>query len=315
MRALWFGRVGLFVFMLWMVQGCKQQETCPNYAERQLLCAKQVKDKEGLRPIIWNFCHTRLNEKKTHEVMKQKLHCLQKKACSDFMKCRRDVEDKHKIDFQRLRMVEALKAVKRWEKSKQWYKAQHACTEDKLAVQLSHEMKSPKRESRSFYQYCLEKMPGWLKKLGQQGSTHSDFRVCYDSTYLHRSKATQQQARAIQQACVALQFAQKLHTVRKKRTKYLSLSQFPWQCNVKETRPLKKLHKSAAQTWLRSYQQLCYHDIGFPLLQRQYSKLIREKSRYCGYYPRKIMAGFLKWRLGKPAQQKILHFFKKLCQR
>lgn len=304
--------------LLFATISCKQEQTCKEYTQRQIKCATKIKkkDREGLRLILWNFCNTRRNKQKTRALMKESLLCLKEKTCKNFLLCQQKAVQSSRTKAVEARLAARLLKIKKWASKGNFYKAQHACSERNLKRKTLEESGISKRALQTFHQYCLQKMPGWLKTLSQTAQKNPEFQTCYDTTYLTRARGTPAQTRKIQERCTVLRFAQKLYTVRSKRSLFLKMGQFPWQCHAKEAAPIKRLkRKVLQQSWLHSFHQLCYFDIGIKLLRLWYPTMLSKKEKFCGYYPRKIIRGFVHWKLRSPKDQKVLNFFQKLCRK
>lgn len=294
---------------------CKKAD-CPTFINKAIECDGNAKYKEKML----KRCQTRL-EKADAEVkplITKMLACSGKSVCGEFKDC---VREQRKAMFRArvpMRLRKAKEKIKALAAEKQWGKALRKCSYDFSARRVLKDKESTakaKKRAKEYYDYCRSNIPLWLKTLAKNGGSDKYISLCYFSKrrpnkFWERLGADDKYLAAVKTHCANIKLAKTLKKLEDGAAKSIAKGYFPYNCSVKYV----KKSADAGDTY-KKLQSLCFVKIGYPILVAKHAKIARKRFKYCGYTEKKILKGFVEFKLPIADDQKtVMKFYAKLCK-
>lgn len=298
--------------------GCKKKENCTNFVDKLIACDKNPEKAKKMKVLGLAICVKQLDDKDMAPYMKRQLACIHK-SCGEFTDCHKAI-DKEARSIRRIkRLNKALDKIKGFASAKNWKKAQSECISNYYAkTLLKSEDEKGQTAAKAFFAYCLKNVPVWMGHIRDSGKAGIYYTACgksFKNKFLTRAGATDAQKKNYNNICKEVDFAYGLAKVLKNKAKSIAKKSFPYKCDPKDVAKVEELGSPGAKKLLAQFQQVCYHDLGYPVLEAKYKKIRRKRFKYCGYSEKKIAKAFHKWEsLRKPEYKKVLKFFFKLCK-
>ncbi len=309
--------------------GCSKKATCANFLDKMISCTKNEKAKKffvGRQKSLVVACEEDLANAEKVEWTKKELDCVTKNTCEEFDACAKGISKQRREARLPKTIAEMQQRIEKQLGENKFAGAIDSCYYNSTVGEATTSANpAVKTAAQNYYKYCLDNIPAWLGKVRDLGKSNF-IGLCVSGKtkpkagkkprlgFFDYSNASEKQRKSILDLCEEVKFAGDLARLKestKKETKYL-----PYQCSIKNIQKEEATQSEGKRKMVEQMKDICFHQIGYPLLEASKAKLMKQKKsyRFCGYADKQIATAFKELKLGKSEQEETLTFFYTLCK-